>query len=75
MPITTTIRKPLGLNSTVEGDAATEEARPASSTARRKAPSGEAAMREMLEAHPKDRVRVWDLRRSVEETRLPTCES
>ncbi|KAJ4824935.1 hypothetical protein Tsubulata_031569 [Turnera subulata] len=45
-----------------------------SSTVRRKVPSGEAAMRRMLEEDWVGRVMVWDLRRSVMETRLPTGE-
>lgn len=45
-----------------------------SSTARRKSPSGEAAMREMLAEDWKGSVRVWDLMRSVTEIRLPTGE-
>lgn len=32
-------------------------------------------MREMFEAASMGRVRVWDLRRSVEDTRLPTGDS
>ena len=43
-----------------------------SSTVRRKTPSGEAAMWRMLLEDWMGRVKVWDLRRSVTETRLPT---
>lgn len=45
-----------------------------SSTARRKLPSGETAMRAMLEEDCVGRVWVWDFRRSVTEIRLPTEE-
>lgn len=41
---------------------------------RRKTPSGEAVIREILEDDWTGRVRVWDLMRSVTETRLPTGE-
>lgn len=45
-----------------------------SSTVRRKVPSGEAAMRRMLEEDWSGRVMVCDLMRSMMETRLPTGE-
>lgn len=45
-----------------------------SSTVRRKTPSSEAAMRRMLLEDWTGRVMVWDLTRSVTETRLPTGE-
>lgn len=45
-----------------------------SSTVRRKTPSGEAAMRRILLEDWIGRVMVWDLTRSVTETRLPTGE-
>lgn len=45
-----------------------------SSAVRRKTPSGEAAIREMLEEDWTGRVMDWDLMRSVTETLLPTGE-